>query len=142
MLLQLLVLTQMTPSMPLAMPSRSFRTHITSCSQVLPDQTMMLNSIGSRLNSRSTLRHPITDIGISFSRTVERDVRPAQWSRPCIILKTLSIIMKVRLPSIRAWQHLEFQFSFLDAGFFVFPDLSVRTEGSYRLKLSLFEVVS
>lgn len=27
-----------------------------------------------------------------------------------------------------------------DAGFFVFPDLSVRTEGSYRLKLSLFEV--
>ena len=31
---------------------------------------------------------------------------------------------------------------FLDAGFFVFPDLSVRTEGSYRLKLSLFEVVS
>ena len=30
----------------------------------------------------------------------------------------------------------------LDAGFFVFPDLSVRTEGSYRLKLSLFEVVA
>jgi hypothetical protein len=30
----------------------------------------------------------------------------------------------------------------VDAGFFVFPDLSVRTEGSYRLKLSLFEVVS
>ncbi|KDR78227.1 hypothetical protein GALMADRAFT_245297 [Galerina marginata CBS 339.88] len=29
-----------------------------------------------------------------------------------------------------------------DAGFFVFPDLSVRTEGSYRLKLSLFEVVA
>ncbi|KAG5638690.1 hypothetical protein H0H81_010915 [Sphagnurus paluster] len=29
----------------------------------------------------------------------------------------------------------------IDAGFFVFPDLSVRTEGSYRLKLSLFEVV-
>ncbi len=29
----------------------------------------------------------------------------------------------------------------LDAGFFVFPDLSVRTEGSYRLKLSLYEVV-
>lgn len=28
-----------------------------------------------------------------------------------------------------------------DAGFFVFPDLSVRTEGSYRLKLSLFEVI-
>jgi hypothetical protein len=28
-----------------------------------------------------------------------------------------------------------------EAGFFVFPDLSVRTEGSYRLKLSLFEVV-
>ncbi|KAI0284906.1 velvet factor-domain-containing protein [Russula brevipes] len=28
-----------------------------------------------------------------------------------------------------------------DAGFFVFPDLSVRQEGSYRLKLSLFEVV-
>ncbi|KAF8214459.1 velvet factor [Mycena galopus ATCC 62051] len=28
-----------------------------------------------------------------------------------------------------------------DAGFFVFPDLSVRREGSYRLKLSLFEVV-
>ncbi|KAE9401788.1 hypothetical protein BT96DRAFT_956429 [Gymnopus androsaceus JB14] len=28
-----------------------------------------------------------------------------------------------------------------DAGFFVFPDLSVRTEGSYRLKLSLYEVV-
>ncbi|KAJ7704133.1 hypothetical protein B0H16DRAFT_1747757 [Mycena metata] len=28
-----------------------------------------------------------------------------------------------------------------DAGFFVFPDLSIRTEGSYRLKLSLFEVV-
>ncbi|KAJ7054617.1 velvet factor-domain-containing protein [Mycena amicta] len=26
-------------------------------------------------------------------------------------------------------------------GFFVFPDLSVRTEGSYRLKLSLYEVV-
>jgi len=28
-----------------------------------------------------------------------------------------------------------------DAGFFVFPDLSIRNEGSYRLKLSLFEVV-
>ena len=28
-----------------------------------------------------------------------------------------------------------------DAGFFVFPDLSVRTEGTYRLKLTLFEVV-
>jgi hypothetical protein len=28
-----------------------------------------------------------------------------------------------------------------DAGFFVFPDLSVRTEGSYRLKLTLFELV-
>ncbi|KAF8346679.1 velvet factor-domain-containing protein [Amanita rubescens] len=28
-----------------------------------------------------------------------------------------------------------------DAGFFVFPNLSVRIEGSYRLKLSLFEVV-
>lgn len=28
-----------------------------------------------------------------------------------------------------------------DAGFFVFPDLSVRTEGSYRLKLTLFEVI-
>lgn len=28
-----------------------------------------------------------------------------------------------------------------DTGFFVFPDLSVRTEGSYRLKLSLYEVV-
>ncbi|KAF8214470.1 hypothetical protein K438DRAFT_2008793 [Mycena galopus ATCC 62051] len=28
-----------------------------------------------------------------------------------------------------------------DAGSFVCPDLSVRTEGSYRLKLSLFEVV-
>ncbi|KAF8922494.1 velvet factor [Mucidula mucida] len=27
-----------------------------------------------------------------------------------------------------------------DVGFFVFPDVSVRTEGSYRLKLSLFEV--
>ncbi len=33
-------------------------------------------------------------------------------------------------------------FFFVDAGFFVFPDLSVRTEGSYRLKLSLFEVVA
>ncbi|KAI9591322.1 velvet factor [Syncephalis fuscata] len=29
-----------------------------------------------------------------------------------------------------------------DGGFFVFPDLSVRTEGSYRLKFSLFEIVS
>jgi hypothetical protein len=29
----------------------------------------------------------------------------------------------------------------VDAGFFVFPDLSVRTEGSYRLKLTLFELV-
>ncbi|TFK99871.1 velvet factor-domain-containing protein [Pterulicium gracile] len=28
-----------------------------------------------------------------------------------------------------------------DVGFFVFPDLSVRTEGSYRLKLSLYEIV-
>ncbi|KAI0743039.1 velvet factor-domain-containing protein, partial [Daedaleopsis nitida] len=28
-----------------------------------------------------------------------------------------------------------------DAGFFVFPDLSVRTEGSYRLKLTLYETV-
>ncbi|GAN07265.1 conserved hypothetical protein [Mucor ambiguus] len=28
-----------------------------------------------------------------------------------------------------------------DAGFFVFPDLSVRMEGSYRLKLSLFEII-
>ncbi|KAF8214564.1 hypothetical protein K438DRAFT_1801669, partial [Mycena galopus ATCC 62051] len=27
-----------------------------------------------------------------------------------------------------------------DSGFFVFPDLYVRTEGSYRLKMSLFEV--
>lgn len=29
----------------------------------------------------------------------------------------------------------------IDAGFFVFPDLSVRVEGSYRLKLTLFEVI-
>jgi hypothetical protein len=29
-----------------------------------------------------------------------------------------------------------------DGGFFVFPDLSVRTEGIYRLKFSLFEIVS
>lgn len=29
----------------------------------------------------------------------------------------------------------------VDAGFFVFPDLSVRVEGSFRLKLSLYEVV-
>ncbi|CAG8630317.1 4375_t:CDS:2 [Cetraspora pellucida] len=29
-----------------------------------------------------------------------------------------------------------------DAGFFVFPDLSVRMEGTYRLKLSLFEIVA
>lgn len=28
-----------------------------------------------------------------------------------------------------------------DGGFFVFPDLSVRMEGVYRLKFSLFEVV-
>lgn len=28
-----------------------------------------------------------------------------------------------------------------DAGFFVFPDLSVRMEGDYRLKLSLFEII-
>ncbi|CDH54602.1 related to velvet a protein [Lichtheimia corymbifera JMRC:FSU:9682] len=28
-----------------------------------------------------------------------------------------------------------------DAGFFVFPDLSVRVEGHYRLKLSLFEII-
>ncbi|KAG6327808.1 hypothetical protein ID866_11281 [Astraeus odoratus] len=28
-----------------------------------------------------------------------------------------------------------------DAGFFVFPDLSVRTDDSYCIKLSLFEVV-
>lgn len=28
-----------------------------------------------------------------------------------------------------------------DAGFFVFPDISVRMEGSYRLKLSLFEII-
>ena len=28
-----------------------------------------------------------------------------------------------------------------DAGFFVFPDLSVRVEGNYRLKLSLFEII-
>ncbi|CAG8616337.1 18586_t:CDS:2, partial [Acaulospora morrowiae] len=28
-----------------------------------------------------------------------------------------------------------------DAGFFVFPDLSVRMEGTYRLKLSLFEII-
>jgi hypothetical protein len=27
-----------------------------------------------------------------------------------------------------------------DAGFFVFPDLSARTEGSYQLKLTLYEV--
>lgn len=28
-----------------------------------------------------------------------------------------------------------------EGGFFVFPDLSVRMEGEYRLKFSLFEVV-
>lgn len=28
-----------------------------------------------------------------------------------------------------------------DAGFFVFPDLSVRLEGTYRLKFTLFELV-
>lgn len=27
-----------------------------------------------------------------------------------------------------------------DVAFFVFPDLSVRTEGSYRLKMTLYEV--
>ena len=29
-----------------------------------------------------------------------------------------------------------------DAGFFVFPDLSVRVEGDYRLKLDLYEIVA
>ena len=78
---------------------------------------------------------------ISFSRTVEQDVRLVQWSRPYIILKTLNTTMKVRPAFIR--HHIPPTSSFfLDAGFFVFPDLSVRTEGSYRLKLSLFEVVS
>jgi hypothetical protein len=28
-----------------------------------------------------------------------------------------------------------------EGGFFVFPDLSVRMEGDYRLKFSLFEIV-
>jgi hypothetical protein len=28
-----------------------------------------------------------------------------------------------------------------DGGFFVFPDLSVRMEGAYRLKFSLFEII-
>lgn len=29
-----------------------------------------------------------------------------------------------------------------DAGFFVFPDLSVRVEGDFRLKLDLYEIVA
>ena len=36
---------------------------------------------------------------------------------------------------------LKIAFSGRDAGFFVFPDVSVRTEGSYRLKLTLYEVI-
>jgi hypothetical protein len=52
-----------------------------------------------KVNFRSKYQGTITDI--SFSRTVERDVRLVQWSRPCIILKTLSITMKVRPPSLR-----------------------------------------
>ena len=47
---------------------------------------MMLNRIGSRYTfRRQHSRH------YAFSRTVERDVRLVQWSRPCNILKTLSI---------------------------------------------------
>ena len=47
---------------------------------------MMLNCIGSRYTfRRQHSRH------YAFSGTVERDVRLVQWSRPCIIFKTLSI---------------------------------------------------
>ena len=45
-------------------------------------------------------QHQGTISKISFSRTAERDVRLVQWSRLCIILKTPSITMKVRPPSI------------------------------------------
>lgn len=76
-----------------------------------------------------------------FIRMVEQDAPPDQSSRPCIISKTLIITTKVSL-SFSLYKFSFFSHLFLDAGFFVFPDLSVRTEGSYRLKLSLFEVVS
>ena len=57
------------------------------------------------LKVKTSHQHQGTITDSTFSRTVERDVRPVQWSRPCIILKTLSITMKVWPASIRH-QHI------------------------------------
>ena len=75
-------------------------------------------------------------------RMVGRGVRQDQWFRHSTTSKTLNIIMKVILSASNLpAATVDLFLISSDAGFFVFPDLSVRTEGSYRLKLSLFEVV-
>jgi len=72
-------------------------------------------------------------------RTVARDAQLDRLYRLCIISRTPTTITKAgRYPQLL---YVLLMGVGTEAGFFVFPDLSVRTEGSYRLKLSLFEVV-
>jgi hypothetical protein len=106
------------PQMPPPTPSPTSRTPTTSCLPRWPSPTTISSSTGSR--------------------TAARDAPPA----PSFRVSTTSRIHNTTIRVCRvSGLCSRFAHWFPDAGFFVFPDLSVRTEGSYRLKLSLFEVV-
>ena len=65
----------------------------------------------------------LTNICFPTCRTVERDVRLVQWFRPCIISQDPHHINEDSACIHRTLYVLIF---FLDAGFFVFPDFSIR----------------
>lgn len=104
---------------PQLMPNHTSKTHTTSCLRRLQNLTMTLNCIGSKMDVRGAQ----LDLSFLVSTTSK-------------ILNTITKVC-LALPLLRT----KLTRPLSDAGFFVFPDLSVRTEGSYRLKLSLFEVV-
>ena len=66
-----------------------------------------------KVNSSINIKAHTTDIDISFSRTVERGARLAQWSRPCIILKTLNTTTKVRPHHLSGIEYIVLIDSFL-----------------------------
>lgn len=63
---------------------------------------------------------------------------PVKQSPPCISLRILTIMVCI----LSALFHFLLICSILDSAFFIFGDLSVKVEGNFRLKLSLFEITS
>lgn len=114
-----------TPKTPIpTMHTASSRTPTISCLLVSLNRTTTLNYIGSRSVSRL------------FSRSLLIPARHTQDGETrCTTRCTTGSVVSSLYHLKSTENRIE------DAGFFVFPDLSVCIEGTYRLKLSLFEVV-